>query len=898
MTPKPDRCRACPGWAWGSEGFMAAPAGTGENGVLILGEALGEQEAEAGQPFVGKAGHVLRGMLKREGLTVEAFRIENCLRCRPPNNDITLPTAQAALAYCPFWRETLREAPPKAIVALGNTAFRQATGLPNGITEARGYIHRGLSGIPVIATYHPAFLARGNQRLSRVFSHDIKQAVDVAAGGVPAYQPDYCLDPTPVQAGYWVERYEAALRADPTTILAYDIETPFSVKSDEAQLDLADDPTYTIHRISFAFEANTAMTIPWRADYMGLIRRLLEVEAIRVNWNGRYDDPRIAFNGVEIRGPRWDMMLGWHVLNSDLEKGLGFVTPFYAPQIPMWKHLSGSQPSFYSAVDADATWQNARGIIRDLKAHRLWDVFDRHIVQLDPILEAMGKAGLQIDLAAREALAKDLYTEQARLADLIDQAVPVAARPVKVYKKAPKESAGLIEVKAKAEVKVCSVCGKKATKVHPCVKKGEAEIVRKVVETSVWHKPLPFKLSNVALKRYQAVRRHEPVHTKDRERRVTFDADACKALAKRYPHDPLYPLIVNYREVEKIGATYSGTWDPEQGRVIGGMPMDLAGRIHPVYVHNPSTLRLACINPNAQNFPSGRKDAGGNDFQARIKQMVVADPGHTLVEIDFSAIEAVLVGYFAHSSDYIRLAKIGVHDYLNSHILYRSGKIDHPADTAWSDADLKACLKDLKKRFKPEREVAKRIIHGSNYGMAPSRMYSLYPESFGSLKRAAELQRIYFEVCPAVKRWQTQTIQQAHEAAQLRNPFGYVHWFWRVIQWKQNPIGEWEQEWGEDAKRALAFLPQSTAAGLIKEAMLKIQAAALDPWLRLQVHDSLVLHLPEDHVEAIGRQIFAIMTEPCPALPLDSALGLGVCLGIGAEAKVGRTWGTMKEVAW
>jgi hypothetical protein len=136
------------------------------------------------------------------------------------------------------------------------------------------------------------------------------------------------------------------------------------------------------------------------------------------------------------------------------------------------------------------------------------------------------------------------------------------------------------------------------------------------------------------------------------------------------------------------------------------------------------------------------------------------------------AIEAVIVGYEARSWDYVRLAKLGIHDYLNSHILHRQGKIDRPADTTWPDADLRAFFKDLKKRFKEERDVSKRIVHGSNYMMTPRRMWELYPEQFPTLKTAASLQSLYFEVCPAVQKWQHQTIEVTDNGACLRNPYG------------------------------------------------------------------------------------------------------------------------------
>ena len=131
-------------------------------------------------------------------------------------------------------------------------------------------------------------------------------------------------------------------------------------------------------------------------------------------------------------------------------------------------------------------------------------------------------------------------------------------------------------------------------------------------------------------------------------------------------------------------------------------------------------------------------------YPGRVKGMLVSPPGQTLFELDYAAIEPVLVGYFARSARCIRLSKMGVHDYLNAHILFQTGKIlqtDIP-DLGWDDKTLKAALKMLKSRFPAERETAKRILHGRE--QRPQ--WKLYSQKFPTLKDAARLQRIHFEV--------------------------------------------------------------------------------------------------------------------------------------------------------
>lgn len=427
---------------------------------------------------------------------------------------------------------------------------------------------------------------------------------------------------------------------------------------------------------------------------------------------------------------------------------------------------------------------------------------------------------------------------------------------------------------------------------NPCA---NLEAVEEVRDVETYIRLLPWVPSNKQMSAYLALHKHEPVMAKGeagRQGSITFNEEAMKVLMRRYPEDPLYPRIVDLRELETLASRYAGWWGKGE-RIEGGVAVDRYGYAHPTFLHNPSTLRLACQAPNMQNIPRPSKL---NPWPGRVKGMFIAPPGELLFEVDYSAIEGVLVGYFARSARYIRLAKMGVHDYLNAHILHQTGKIsasDIPS-LSLSDSDLKKALKALKVAWPEEREVAKRVVHSSNYGMTPRRLWELYPKEFPTLRAANHLQNIYFEVCPEVREWQRQSIEVADNGASMRNPYGYVHYFFNVKEWFKHD-GKWDWRWGDDAKAVLAFQPQSTAAAIIKEAMLRIRAKGLDYYLRLQVHDSLVGSAPRESVHWVREQIMAIMMEPITFLPL-SVVGQEGYLTIGVEAKVGERWSEMTEV--
>lgn len=919
MIPKPTSCTTCPLYQHQRSGFMPRPTGSLGYGVLLVGEALGAEEEAVGEPFVGKAGFKLRTMLKSRGLDDSRFLIDNVLRCRPPQNQLAgAPYEGAAIAACsPHLDSTIAAAQPKAIVAMGATAMRRLLDLPAGTPlDDRRDPRRGFPEWSsryrcwIIPTYHPAFLLRGNQHLTGVFLYDVERAIAIAKDGLEQVWPTVAVDPPLAQVREWAAAYQEALRRDPEGVwLAYDIETPHKDEIGDEDDLLFDDPSYNITRIGFSYTGTEGLSIGWDAHYLNAIREILSTPGIKLGHNLRYDRPRLSANGYPVAGANWDTMLAWHVVNSDLKKGLATVASLTLPRQPRWKHLSGERPGFYNGVDACVTRQIAAKVIPDLHAHHLWRVFERHIVRLDEVLEQMSASGIAQDVEQRAAASRLLQTKLAEVQDALTAAVPLEIRgrhPKGGYARKPVKTDGLVEEAFTYTQTFCTVCeairpskkhwSRKDTKKQLAagiVHDGQPHLGSRQVTETRWVKRLPFSPSNVQMKAYANARRHRLITTRDKQKgtlKTTFNEVAIKQLMAAYRDDRVYPLVLTYREVEKTLGTYVGIVQPD-GTFEGGLPLADDGRCHPTFTHNPSTLRLSAQNPNIQQIPRG----SDSEYQALVKRFLVADPGCILLEFDYSAIEAVLVGYFARDPDYVRLAKLGVHDFYNAHVLQRAGRItaaDLP-DLKWSDADLRAAFLDFKARFKEEREKAKRVVHGSNYGMTSPRMFQLYPEVFKDRRDAALMRGLYFEVCPAVPRYQTTIVQRAADDGYLRNPFDYIHRFWNVLHWVRQPDGSWEREWDEGAKSALAFLPQSTAAGIIKEAMLRLAALgyAADGRLRLQVHDSLVFNVNPAARDLTAAEIASIMCAPIPELPLPWQPGAH--LSIGIEAKTGTAWGAM-----
>jgi uracil-DNA glycosylase family 4 len=125
---------------------------------LLIGEAPGAEEDRQGEPFVGQAGKLLDNMLAALGLKRgENLYIANVLKSRPPGNRNPEPDE---VAQCtPFLLRQIALIQPKLIIAMGRFAAQTLLNTEASIASMRGKVHQ-FSGVPLIVTYHPAYLLR------------------------------------------------------------------------------------------------------------------------------------------------------------------------------------------------------------------------------------------------------------------------------------------------------------------------------------------------------------------------------------------------------------------------------------------------------------------------------------------------------------------------------------------------------------------------------------------------------------------------------------------------------------------------------------------------------------------------------------------------------------------
>jgi uracil-DNA glycosylase len=147
--------------------------------LVFVGEAPGADEDAQGRPFVGRAGQLLTKIIVAMGLKREDVYICNILKCRPPGNRNPQPEEIAACE--PFLIRQLEAICPRVICALGSFAAHTLLKSEAPISVLRGRFHR-YQGIPLIATYHPAYLLR-NQGAKKQVWEDIQAIMKLLREG-------------------------------------------------------------------------------------------------------------------------------------------------------------------------------------------------------------------------------------------------------------------------------------------------------------------------------------------------------------------------------------------------------------------------------------------------------------------------------------------------------------------------------------------------------------------------------------------------------------------------------------------------------------------------------------------------------------------------------------------
>lgn len=410
MLNKPSSCAGCP-MEFKGEGY-APPRGPEKAKLLMVGEALGSEEARLGKPFVGSSGRVLDSLLKAAGIVKEWVRFDNTMRCRPPGNRIPKDFDPRICAERHLFKE-IKANRPNCIVMLGATPLKAVAGL-EPITKQRGSVVMTKHG-KAMATLHPAFLMR-QQTLWVVVVADLKRAKDQSfVPDMPVLPDKFHIFPTYADVAVWCSKTHKEFSVD--------IETTTEGFHSCALIC-----------ISF-FNGEETMCIPWlkhggeeywprhqQLEIVHFIHRLLAGPEPKCFQNGMFDVVVMEAFGFKVENWVFDTMLAHHLLYAEMRHGLDFIASVHT-YVAYYKDEVKADLAFlalpdkvlrtYNCKDSMATgiaWHDLAG---NLERRNLTTFFNEVTMALPPILMDMQREGMLVDTGVlAEAVVS--YNEKSR----------------------------------------------------------------------------------------------------------------------------------------------------------------------------------------------------------------------------------------------------------------------------------------------------------------------------------------------------------------------------------------------------------------------------------------------------------------------------------------------------
>lgn len=603
----PAPCAGCPSMPTGVR--YVPPTGSASSRIMLVGDSPWFDEVRLGYPFAGAAGAMLDRLLSRLGTERGAHWLTNVHKCKPRSlgyndNPERFPEAAMAIEHCrPYLDDEIERLQPRVFLCMGNVALRRIAGL-TGVEEHHSYVLPTPYGVPAITTWHPSALMQGNHKLSPCFLFALRRAQEISSGSFTPTAYSLLLDPAPDDLRGYLARFPQDLPE-----INVDIETPESPHLDEDDIDKAG-PSYEITRFSFSLEDGVGISCPFMPPYVDILDDLLSRSALMLEYTeSHFDSKRLRAAGLRVPRRIASPMWAWHLVQSDLPKGLGFVAPFYYAG-PPWKHLSDAQPAFYSAMDAAVMQSVWLGTRRDLERQGRWHAFETHCTAVDEIFIEASRAGLKIDRTAQSSFKQQLIREYSGKLNALQAAVPDEVRllyPRDGYRKPVKEGAQPPAAVVKSE-------GTEDGEIAPEVRAvllQHARLAERDFESpypephierrQVWL--CPFNPNSTNQVRALIAHFKLPVPRNSREDRETTEAKHLKKLARRAP---VFRLILDCRERQKLISSYM--W-----------PLDAEGYVHPTLGHHPSTWRKSCRGPNLQTIPKRK------ELAAQFRKMIVSE---------------------------------------------------------------------------------------------------------------------------------------------------------------------------------------------------------------------------------------------------------------------------------
>jgi DNA polymerase I-like protein with 3'-5' exonuclease and polymerase domains/uracil-DNA glycosylase len=689
---------------------------------MLIGEAPGEQEVEAGRPFVGAAGRELTRLLTEAGIDREACYITNVLKIRPEGNKLgslialTKGEKLARTAPDPSWQSCeslagpharawfhpsvaawtneldaeIRAVRPALIIPLGNLALWAVTG-HWGIADWHGSQIESRLGYSV-PTYHPADVLRQWSWRPYV-TRDLARAV----GALRKPEFDFAINPTLEEVHARLSDLYQSL-GKRSLVLACDIETRRS------QIDC----------IGISWSASAALCIPFwsraRANYWGEVEELSIVRALRrvlTHPNARVVGQNFSYD-VQHIWRQWgfkprlalDTMVTHHVLWPGTDKDLNTLSSLYCDYHHFWKQESKEADEreddlgrwSYNCRDCVATWEIAQRLMPLVEDEGLRAQCEFQHAMWWRALDAM-ILGVRTDAATKKELAGELREEI-------------------------REREGWVE----------KVLG------HPLNLRSPKQLKALFYDD--------FKLPQIKVRSKKGTR-------------ISTNEEALQQIAARTPL--VRPLVRRILEVRSLGV-FKSTFVESK--------LDLDGRIRCSYnVAGTDTFRFSSSQNafgsgmNLQNVPEGDESEGVALVLPNIRRLFLPDPGFEIFDMDLSSADLRVVVWEADEPELKAMLAAGLNPYVEiAKEFYRDDSIT---------------------KSHPRYRTFKSFAHGTNYLGTPAGLAKRLGLAPSKAKRSQEW---YFRRFPKIRAWQERLVETLTATRTVKNAFGYRRYFFDRLE--------------------------------------------------------------------------------------------------------------------
>lgn len=875
MIPLPETCVGCPLYS-PRKGFSVLE-GDGSSGLMVIAESLGRMEERDSLPLRPNApsGGVFQKAVDTSGLSRKVMTLTNTIRCKAE-----APYPPEALAHCRQYLDAaIEERKPKFILALGDVPLQQLSATPVIQSEVRGYVLPTRYGVPMIATFHPSRIARGDWQIYGVLQHDLRRANAYAASGVPApLRTNYCLNPTRDDLYTYLDR----LHNDPTLPVAYDIETEELIVKHPRQ-------PKRIIQMQFSSAVGEAIVLGERwFDYAAAI---LALPNPKWDYNGRlFDRPLLRKAGFELNGEFHDLMEVYahcqsgFVSNKDATTGdkgvpaklmsLQSCLSFYYPNVRPWKGVQFPEWNsrwddqllplpvrLYGARDVDYTTRVGHRLLPSIERNGLSVGYRQHKFLLGTtVLDGMSARGLPVDREKQTELREYINGQETELLTELQVQVPVEVKAVKPYKSLPKDlRAALKEVGCKPKKAIKSYFCEQAVAIAESMgfdfhyaDDGSYEYrLRRI---------LPFNPNSSPQLITYIKHRGYPVPLHIDSKRPTTGKDAIDALIEDTDDDVL-KMGRQMRQLTKIRGTYTeGHWVPGRD-----------GRVHPEFTFGTASGQLAARYPNSMQYPQH------GALAKMAKACIRAEEGHTFIKRDMRSFHARTLAWLSGDLAYWTLSDEDVHSFVAANFL----KLPVASRLLqMTPQDRRAELCRIKREHADVRNLqAKRAILGLGFHMGVDKLYRMNPDSFASPLEAQALVELIQSLFPQAFVEYPKSIQKRIKAnPRLVSPTGHQRWVW-----------------SGDLEQAVSFEPANIAHCHMFDSMLIMQERGLlDRWqLVNMIHDCLIFHCPNELIDECIEGSREIMERQSTVL-VDSPLGIP--FQCSSDVEIGVTMAEMEAV--